>query len=216
VGALTSHHPYSPSKPVTGIALSYGCTALVDLGRFFQFLIHTESVGLLGRRISPSQGRCLHTKQHKRRINSHRHPCLECDLNPRSPVFERAKTGFSVDHAATVIARFLNYMAYICAVLFVVRKKKRGNKLLWPLLRRHHRIYLEELYKMTRNFSMSELQTGRHPNTYEATMWLLDAVFRSYFPLSMKKRLVQKLVEMNRVSSTSKFNCPVRCDAKVN
>jgi hypothetical protein len=27
----------------------YGSTALVDLGRFFNFLIYTQSVGLLGR-----------------------------------------------------------------------------------------------------------------------------------------------------------------------
>jgi hypothetical protein len=38
----------------------YGCTGLVDLARFFSFLIYTQSVGLLGRRISPSQGRYLH------------------------------------------------------------------------------------------------------------------------------------------------------------
>jgi hypothetical protein len=38
----------------------YGSTALVDLGRFFSFLICTQSVGLLGRGISPSQGRYLH------------------------------------------------------------------------------------------------------------------------------------------------------------
>jgi hypothetical protein len=34
--------------------------------------------------ISPSQGRYLHTEQHKHRINAHRHPCLEWDSNPRS------------------------------------------------------------------------------------------------------------------------------------
>jgi hypothetical protein len=32
---------------------------LLDLGRFFSFLIYTQSVGLLGRGISPSQGRYL-------------------------------------------------------------------------------------------------------------------------------------------------------------
>jgi hypothetical protein len=60
----------------------YGSTALVDLGRFFSFLIHTQSVGLFGGGISPSQGRYLHTKQHKPTINSHRNPCLEWDSNP--------------------------------------------------------------------------------------------------------------------------------------
>jgi hypothetical protein len=38
---------------------------------------YTQSVGLLGRGISQSQGMYLHTEQHKRRINAHRHPCLE-------------------------------------------------------------------------------------------------------------------------------------------
>jgi hypothetical protein len=51
-----------------------GSTALVDLGRFFNFLIYTHSVGLLGRGISPSQGRFLHTEQYKGRINAEIHP----------------------------------------------------------------------------------------------------------------------------------------------
>jgi hypothetical protein len=42
-----------------------GSTALVGLGRFFSSLIYKQSVGLLGRRISRSQGRYLHTEQHK-------------------------------------------------------------------------------------------------------------------------------------------------------
>jgi hypothetical protein len=62
----------------------YGCTAPAVLGRFFSSLIYTLSVGLLGRGISPSQGRYLHTGQHKHRINAHRHPCLEWNSNPRS------------------------------------------------------------------------------------------------------------------------------------
>jgi hypothetical protein len=43
----------------------------VDLGRFFSLLIYTQSVGFLGRGISPSQGRYLHAEQHKHRINGH-------------------------------------------------------------------------------------------------------------------------------------------------
>jgi hypothetical protein len=51
----------------------------------FQFLdLFTQSVGPLGRRISPSQGRYLHTGQYKYRINAHRHPCLKWDSTPRS------------------------------------------------------------------------------------------------------------------------------------
>jgi hypothetical protein len=57
---------------------------LLDLGRFFSFLICTQSAGLLGRGISASQGRYLHTEQHKHTINTHRHPCLEWDSNPQS------------------------------------------------------------------------------------------------------------------------------------
>jgi hypothetical protein len=61
----------------------YGSTALVDLGRFFSFLIYTPSAWLLGRWISPSQGSYLHTEQHKHTINAHRHQCIEWDSNPR-------------------------------------------------------------------------------------------------------------------------------------
>jgi hypothetical protein len=51
---------------------------------FFSFLIYTQLVGLLGRGISPAQGRYLHTKQHKQRINADIHPCFAWDSNPRS------------------------------------------------------------------------------------------------------------------------------------
>jgi hypothetical protein len=63
-----------------------------------QFRNHfSQTVGLLGRVISPSQGRYLHTKQHKHRINAHRHSCLEWDSN------QLAKTVHALDSAATVI-----------------------------------------------------------------------------------------------------------------
>jgi hypothetical protein len=51
----------------------------------------TQSVGLLGRGISQSQGRYLHTGQHKNKINAHRHPCLEWDWNPRSQCLSRQR-----------------------------------------------------------------------------------------------------------------------------
>jgi hypothetical protein len=71
----------------------YGSTALVDLGRFFSFLIYTQSVGLLGRGISTSQCRYLHTEQRKYKINAHRHPSMpQVGFEPTIPVFERAKT----------------------------------------------------------------------------------------------------------------------------
>jgi hypothetical protein len=57
---------------------------LLDLGRFFSFLIYTQSVGLLGGGISQSQGRYIHTEQHKHRINAHGYPWFDLDSNPRS------------------------------------------------------------------------------------------------------------------------------------
>jgi hypothetical protein len=63
---------------------SYGSTAPCWPWPTFQFLVlFTQSVGLLGRGISPSQGRYLHTEQHKQRINVDGHPCLEWASNPR-------------------------------------------------------------------------------------------------------------------------------------
>jgi hypothetical protein len=44
---------------------------LLGPGLFFSFVIFlTQMIGLLGRVLSPSQGRYLHTKQHKHRINA--------------------------------------------------------------------------------------------------------------------------------------------------
>jgi hypothetical protein len=41
------------------------------LAAFFSLLIYSQLVGLLGRVISPSQGRYLNTAQHKHRINTY-------------------------------------------------------------------------------------------------------------------------------------------------
>jgi hypothetical protein len=53
-----------------------------------QFRNHfSQTAGLLGRVISPSQGRYLNTGQHQHRINAYTHteyPCLEWNSNPRS------------------------------------------------------------------------------------------------------------------------------------
>jgi hypothetical protein len=63
-------------------------------GRFFSFLIYTQSVGLLGRGISPSQGRNLYTEQHKYRINAQ-------DIHASSGI--RTHDPSALDRAATVI-----------------------------------------------------------------------------------------------------------------
>jgi hypothetical protein len=46
-------------------------SSLLGLGCFSVSWSYTQSVGLLQRGISPSQGRYLHTEQHKHRINAH-------------------------------------------------------------------------------------------------------------------------------------------------
>jgi hypothetical protein len=80
----------------------YGSTALVDLGRFLSFLIYTQSIGLLERGISPSQGRYLHKEQHKQ--NKHTQKSLpRVGFEPTIPVIERAKAFDALDRASIVI-----------------------------------------------------------------------------------------------------------------
>jgi hypothetical protein len=68
---------------------------LLDLGRFFSFLI-LYTVGRTLRKANQPFARPLPTHG----INSHRHPCFEWDSNPRSQL---AKTVRALDRAATVI-----------------------------------------------------------------------------------------------------------------
>jgi hypothetical protein len=67
------------------INVSHGSTALsCALAPFLVSCSNTQLAGLLGWGISPSQGRYLHVRGwHKHRINTQRHPCLECDSNLR-------------------------------------------------------------------------------------------------------------------------------------
>jgi hypothetical protein len=88
---------------------TYVSTALVDLGRLFSFLIHTQSVGLFGQWISPSQGRYLHTEQHNLRINTLKTSIPRVGLEPTIPAFERAKTFHALDRAATVTGCQIHY-----------------------------------------------------------------------------------------------------------
>jgi hypothetical protein len=59
---------------------------LWSIGLIFQFLDHAQTVGLLRRVISSSQGLYLNTIQHKhRKTHTHiKHPCSEWDSNQRS------------------------------------------------------------------------------------------------------------------------------------
>jgi hypothetical protein len=73
--------------------LSMALQPLWTVTVFFNFLFYTQSVGLLRRRTSPSQGLYPHTEQHEHRINAHRHLCLEWDSNPR-PQCSSGRTRF--------------------------------------------------------------------------------------------------------------------------
>jgi hypothetical protein len=64
----------------------------------------SQTVGLLGRVISPSQGRYLDTGQHKHRINSYTHETsmFWVGFEPTIPASERAKIVHALDRAAAV------------------------------------------------------------------------------------------------------------------
>jgi hypothetical protein len=70
-----------------------------------QFRNHfSQTVGLLGRVISPSQGGHLNTRQHKHRINTYTHQTFMPWVGFKSmiPASERAKTVHALDLAAAV------------------------------------------------------------------------------------------------------------------
>jgi hypothetical protein len=78
----------------------YGCTAFVNLGRFFSFLIYTQLVGLLGRVIARPLPTHRRTQiQNKRSQTS----VPRVGFEPTIPVFKRAKTVHELHRAATVI-----------------------------------------------------------------------------------------------------------------
>jgi hypothetical protein len=64
---------------------------------------------ILGRGISPSQGRYLHTEQHKHRINVKIHPWLWVGPETTIPAFERVKIVYASDQAATVLGLVQTY-----------------------------------------------------------------------------------------------------------
>jgi hypothetical protein len=67
---------------------------LLGPGAFFSsVVIFTQAVGLVGRVISPSKGRYLHTRQHKHRINAHTNiHALSGTRSYTITAFEEAKT----------------------------------------------------------------------------------------------------------------------------
>jgi hypothetical protein len=86
---------------------------LLGPGLFFSFIIFfTQSVVLLGRGISPSQGGYLHTGEHKHRTNAETSmPWV--GFEPTIPAFERAKTVHASDRAATVTGACIIILLFI-------------------------------------------------------------------------------------------------------
>jgi hypothetical protein len=71
---------------------------------FFSFKIILQTVGLVGRVISSSQGLYLNTEQHKHRINTYTYQTSMpyVGFEPTIPASERAKTVYALDLSATV------------------------------------------------------------------------------------------------------------------
>jgi hypothetical protein len=114
----------------------YGSTALRWISAAFSVSwSFPQSVGLLGRGISPSQGRYLHTEQHKHRINAHIHPCLEWNSNPRSqclsvrrrfiPQTARPLLIPCHDYVLAKCSRLIRNLVHACVRLYNAMKMKR-------------------------------------------------------------------------------------------
>jgi hypothetical protein len=72
VGPSYWYRTSQPWLPKSSISSSVALEPFLGPGLFFSYVnFFTHMVGLLGRVISPSQGRYLHTGQHKHRINGH-------------------------------------------------------------------------------------------------------------------------------------------------
>jgi hypothetical protein len=84
---------------------------LWSIGLISQFYdnVLLQTLGLLGRVISPSQDLYLNTGQHKRRINAYTHQTsmFYVGFEPTIPVCERAKTVHVLDRSATVTGLFI-------------------------------------------------------------------------------------------------------------
>jgi hypothetical protein len=119
--------PYPPTHLPTPLLCFYW-----TLSAFFSSLIlHTvDRTPWTG--ISPSQYLYLHTEQHKKRINAHRHLCHWVGFEPTIPVFEWAKTVHVLDRAATVIGVRLKHVRHILS------KKKTVSKFHVKLERKYY------------------------------------------------------------------------------
>jgi hypothetical protein len=104
----------------TNLFLFTGSTAPLGPGVWFlRFMIILQTLGLLGRVISSSQGRYLNTGQHRHRINTYTHQTSMCSVGFETtiPASKRAKTVHALDRSATVTGA---KQVYIILVLSLV------------------------------------------------------------------------------------------------
>jgi hypothetical protein len=105
-------------------------------------LFFTQTVELLGRVISPSQGRYLHTGQHKHRTNAH------TDIHALSGALEQAKVLQALDREATVIGLLTNRVHKFCDIHLYLLRYRQSEHILhllrkcvinsqWPKMLRH-------------------------------------------------------------------------------
>jgi hypothetical protein len=105
--------------------LVYSCSSHLErrtsVKRFvsLQFLNLRHSVGLLGRVVSPSEGRYLTQTQNKHRQAS----MPRVRFEPTIPGFERAKIVHALDRAATVIGCFFFVMLLIYVTTISILKR---------------------------------------------------------------------------------------------
>jgi hypothetical protein len=101
---IASSNHWTAHVSITFIFISMGLPAHSGPWPLIQFLNHfSQTVGLLGRVISPSQGRYLNTRQHKHRINAYTHqiPMPSVGFEPTISASERAKTVHALDVSIT-------------------------------------------------------------------------------------------------------------------
>jgi hypothetical protein len=100
---------------ILSIQSIYGSTALVGLGRFFSFLIYTQSVGLLGR--GPVRRKAAIYTQNNTNKNKRTQTSMpRVGFVPTIPVFERTKTVHALDRAASCDQQMSSRYHYVRSI----------------------------------------------------------------------------------------------------